>query len=183
DSKKPAAPGSVNTKIFSRPCASSTPPRARRSTRVALSMRWALVMMGSFGIVGWIGMARRTPAAGHGLDCIGVNYGDKWPIIRITVPNTETMDKFQQMQAFVAVVDAGSFVKAADALGSSKAAVSRHVGELESRLGARLLNRTTRRLSLTEEGRVFLDRCRELLADVDEAEAELSSRSGAASGL
>ncbi len=93
------------------------------------------------------------------------------------------MDKFQQMQAFVAVVDAGSFVKAADALGSSKAAVSRHVGELESRLGVRLLNRTTRRLSLTEEGRVFLDRCRELLADVDDAEAELSSRSGAASGL
>lgn len=93
------------------------------------------------------------------------------------------MNKLQQMQVFVAVVEAGSFIRAADALGASKAGVSRHVGELESRLGVRLLNRTTRRLSLTEEGRVFLERCRELLADVDEAEAEIRSRSGAASGL
>jgi len=93
------------------------------------------------------------------------------------------MSKFQQMQTFVAVVDAGSFVRAAEALGTSKAAVSRHVGELESRLGVRLMNRTTRRLSLTEDGSVFLERCRGLLAEVDEAEAEITSRSGAASGL
>ncbi|RPH67212.1 MAG: LysR family transcriptional regulator [Burkholderiales bacterium] len=93
------------------------------------------------------------------------------------------MSKFQQMQTFVAVVDAGSFVRAAEALGTSKAAVSRHVGELESRLGVRLMNRTTRRLSLTEDGSVFLERCRGLLAEVDEAEAEITARSGAASGL
>lgn len=93
------------------------------------------------------------------------------------------MDRFLEMQSFGAVVDAGSFVKAADALGMSKAAVSRHVGELEARLGVRLLHRTTRRLSLTEEGQVFHARSKELLAGVDEAEAEISSRSGAASGL
>lgn len=87
------------------------------------------------------------------------------------------------MQTFSAVVDAGSFVKAADTLGFSKAAVSRYVGELEARLGVRLLHRTTRRLSLTEEGEVFYARCRELLSGVEEAEAELSTRSGAARGL
>ena len=93
------------------------------------------------------------------------------------------MDRFLEMQTFSAVVDAGSFVKAAEALGLSKAAVSRYVGELEARLGVRLLQRTTRRLSLTEEGQVFHARCKELLAGVEEAEREASSRSAAASGL
>ncbi|WP_309684746.1 LysR family transcriptional regulator [Polaromonas sp.] len=93
------------------------------------------------------------------------------------------MDRFLEMQTFGAVVDAGSFVKAADALGMSKAAVSRHVGDLEARLGVRLLHRTTRRLSLSGEGQVFYARSKELLAGVDEAEAEITSRSGAASGL
>jgi DNA-binding transcriptional LysR family regulator len=93
------------------------------------------------------------------------------------------MDRFLEMQTFAAVVDAGSFVKAAEALGLSKAAMSRHVGELETRLGVRLLQRTTRRLSLTEEGQVFYARSKELLAGVDEAEAEITSRSSAASGL
>lgn len=93
------------------------------------------------------------------------------------------MDRFQEMQTFCAVVDAGSFVKAADTLGFSKAAVSRYVADLETRLGVRLLHRTTRQLSLTEEGAVFNARCRELLSGVEEAEAEISSRSGAARGL
>ncbi|MEO7343636.1 MAG: LysR family transcriptional regulator [Methylotenera sp.] len=87
------------------------------------------------------------------------------------------------MQTFSAVVDASSFVKAADVLGMSKAAVSRYVGDLETRLGVRLLHRTTRRLSLTEEGQVFYARSKELLAGVEEAEEEITSRSGAASGL
>jgi DNA-binding transcriptional LysR family regulator len=81
------------------------------------------------------------------------------------------------------VVDAGSFVGAADALNVSKAAVSRIVAELELRLGVRLLHRTTRRLSLTDEGEVFVARCRELLAGVDEAEAEITERSGQAAGV
>ena len=92
------------------------------------------------------------------------------------------MDKFQEMTSFVAVVDAGSFVGAADAIGMSKAAVSRHVAELEQRLGARLLHRTTRRLSLTDDGQLFYARAKEMLAAVDEAESEISSRSGEPSG-
>jgi DNA-binding transcriptional LysR family regulator len=93
------------------------------------------------------------------------------------------MDRFLEMQTFGAVVEAGSFAGGAEALGLSRAAVSRHVGHLEARLGVRLLHRTTRRLSLTEEGEVFHVRCRELLLAVEEAEAEISSRGGEAQGL
>jgi len=93
------------------------------------------------------------------------------------------VDKFQEMASFVAVVDAGSFVGAADATGLSKAAVSRHVAELEQRLGSRLLHRTTRRLSLTDDGQLFFARAKEMLAAVDEAESEITSRSGEPSGL
>lgn len=92
------------------------------------------------------------------------------------------MDRFQEMRAFAAVVDAGSFVRAADALNVSKTAVSRLVGELEARLGARLLHRTTRKLSLTPEGEVFHERCRQLLDGLAEAEAELCAQSGEAVG-
>lgn len=93
------------------------------------------------------------------------------------------MDRFAEMRVFAAVVDAGSFVGAAQPLEISKAAVSRHVAELEGRLGVRLLHRTTRKLSLTPEGEVFHARCKELLENVEEAEAEISSRSGEARGL
>jgi DNA-binding transcriptional LysR family regulator len=93
------------------------------------------------------------------------------------------MDRLDQMRVFAAVVDAGSFVGASDALDMSKAAVSRYVAELESRLGVRLLQRTTRKLSLTPEGEVFHARCRELLSSVEDAEAEITSRSGEATGL
>jgi DNA-binding transcriptional LysR family regulator len=92
------------------------------------------------------------------------------------------MNKLLQMQVFAEVVRAGSFVSAAEGLGISKAAVSRHVGELEARLNVRLLQRTTRRLSLTEEGQVFHARCIEVLASVGEAEDEVSSQTGTASG-
>ena len=92
------------------------------------------------------------------------------------------MDKFQEMRAFAAVVDSGSFVRAADGLGLSKSAVSRLVGDLESRLGVRLLQRTTRTLSLTQDGEVFHERCKQLLAGVEEAEAELTSHAGEAIG-
>ena len=92
------------------------------------------------------------------------------------------MDRFEEMRVFAAVVDAGSFVKAADAVGMSKAAASRYVADLEGRLGVRLLHRTTRRISLTDEGQLFYGRCKALLADVDEAEAEVSSRVEEASG-
>lgn len=93
------------------------------------------------------------------------------------------MDRFLEMQTFTAVVDAGSFVKAAETLALSKAAVSRYLSDMETRLGVRLLHRTTRRLSLTGEGQVFYARSKELLAGLEEAEAEITSRSQAASGL
>ena len=93
------------------------------------------------------------------------------------------MDRFEEMRAFAAVVDAGSFVRAAEALQVSKTAVSRLVGDLEARLGVRLLHRTTRRLSLTVEGEVFHARCKELLAGVEEAEAEATARADDAIGL
>lgn len=93
------------------------------------------------------------------------------------------MDRFTEMQTFVQVVEAGSFIGATAALEMSKAAVSRHVGELESRLGVRLLHRTTRKLSLTDEGEVFYLRCKEVLSSVATAESEITSRAAEAIGL
>lgn len=92
------------------------------------------------------------------------------------------MDRFFEMQAFVAVVDAGSFVRGADALQLSKSVVSRVVSDLEVRLGVRLLQRTTRRLSLTQEGELFLERCRELLSGVADAEAQVAHHASALIG-
>lgn len=92
------------------------------------------------------------------------------------------MDRFQEMRVFTAVVDAGTFVGASNAVGLSKAAVSRYVADLEARLGVRLLHRTTRKLSLTDEGETFYVRCRALLADVEQAEAEVTARADAARG-
>ena len=93
------------------------------------------------------------------------------------------MDRFLEMKTLVAVVDAVSFIGAAEPLGMSKAAVSRHVSDLENRLGVRLLQRTTRRLSLTDEGQAFYARSKDALALVDEAETEIRSRSSEASGV
>jgi len=91
------------------------------------------------------------------------------------------MDKFRLMESFVAIVDEGSLSAAARRLGCSLAAMVRGLAQLEGLLGVRLLNRTTRRIALTEEGRSYLERCRRILADVGEAEAVLSS-SGRPSG-
>ena len=92
------------------------------------------------------------------------------------------MDKFQEITTFTAVVDAGSFVKAADRLGMSKAAASRHLVDLETRLGIRLLHRTTRKLSLTEEGELFYGRCKEILETLESAENEITSHTDDVSG-
>ena len=93
------------------------------------------------------------------------------------------MLNLQQLNSFLAVVRAGSFVAAADATGLSKAAVSRQVAELEGHLGVRLLHRTTRRLSLTEDGQRFHARASELIALMEELEAETVSSGGEATGL
>jgi DNA-binding transcriptional LysR family regulator len=88
------------------------------------------------------------------------------------------MDKFEDLQAFVAVVEAGSFTAAAERLGSAKSAVSRRVSALEERLGVQLLRRTTRVLNLTETGQSFYDHGARILADLDEAEAAVQHEHG-----
>jgi DNA-binding transcriptional LysR family regulator len=80
------------------------------------------------------------------------------------------MDRFENTRVFTAVVEAGNFSAAAERLGISRAAASKHVLQLEERLSARLLNRTTRRVSVTEAGRAFYEQCRRILADLEEAE-------------
>lgn len=85
------------------------------------------------------------------------------------------MDRFDAIRAFAQVVESGSFAKAAERLGLSTSAASRHVADLEAHLQTRLLNRTTRRVSLTESGRAFYERSVQLLADLEEAEQEASS--------
>ena len=92
------------------------------------------------------------------------------------------MDRLSAMEAFVRVVEAGSFVAAADRLGISTSSLSRLVADLEQHLGARLLNRTTRRLSLTESGQAYYERCVTLLADVAEAEAVAGQSAAQARG-
>lgn len=83
------------------------------------------------------------------------------------------MDRFRTMESFVRVVRAGSFTVAANQLGLSRALVSRHIGDLEARLGVRLLNRTTRSLSPTDEGRSYLDFCEQMFRQIDVSEHAL----------
>lgn len=87
------------------------------------------------------------------------------------------------MDTFVRVVDAGSFSAAADKLGRSKSFVSKQVSELEDRLGARLLNRTTRSLSLTDVGRVYYARCQQIVADAEEAVREITESNARPRGV
>lgn len=81
------------------------------------------------------------------------------------------MDRLRAFEVFAAVASKGSFTKAADALDTSPANVTRYVNELEAHLGARLLNRSSRRLSLTEGGTALFDKVRAILDDVTEAES------------
>lgn len=92
------------------------------------------------------------------------------------------MDRFSSISSFVAVVEAGSFVRAAERLGASTSSLSRLIAELEQHLGVRLLNRTTRRLSLTEAGQAFYERAVQVLADLDEAEALAGSAAASPRG-
>lgn len=87
------------------------------------------------------------------------------------------MDRFSEMEAFVRVVEDASFSAAARRLRVTPSAVSRMVGHLEGRLDVRLINRTTRRLSLTDEGHAFYARAARILADVDAAE-QATQRAG-----
>jgi len=84
------------------------------------------------------------------------------------------MDRFQVVESFVRVAHAGSFTKAAMQLGLSRALMSRRILDLEARLGVRLLNRSTRSVSLTEEGRAYLAHCEQVLNDMETAEREIA---------
>ncbi len=92
------------------------------------------------------------------------------------------MDKLRAMTSFVRIIERGSLTGAAAELGVSLPSMVRTLAALERDLGATLLTRTTRRINLTDEGRQYLERCRAILGQVQEAEAELHSRQSAPSG-
>jgi DNA-binding transcriptional LysR family regulator len=92
------------------------------------------------------------------------------------------MDKLTSINVFRQVVESGSFVGAADRLDLSTAMVSKHVMAIEKRLGVRLLNRNSHKLSLTEPGRFYLERCKAILQDLRKTELELESLSSAPRG-
>ncbi len=106
----------------------------------------------------------RNPPLGHKAFALAANIKES------------VMDIANQMILFAKVVETGGFSAAARDLGQTPSAVSRQIGNLEDRLGARLLNRSTRRISLTEVGREFHDRCMAIAQSVEEAEALVLSR-------
>ncbi len=85
------------------------------------------------------------------------------------------MDRLRAFEVFAAVIARGSFVRAAEALDTSPANVTRYINELETHLGTRLLNRSSRKLSLTESGEILHERCRLILEEVAEAETQTSA--------
>ncbi|OWY39135.1 LysR family transcriptional regulator [Xenophilus sp. AP218F] len=92
------------------------------------------------------------------------------------------MDRFSEIRAFVCVAEQGSFAAAAERLQLSRAMVTKLVAALENRLGARLMHRTTRRLSLTEAGEMYLSQAGGLLAELDELDARLSQGASSPAG-
>jgi LysR family transcriptional regulator, regulator for bpeEF and oprC len=93
------------------------------------------------------------------------------------------VDRVFGVEEFMAVAQAGSFVAASERLGLTPSGVGKAVQRLENRLGLRLFNRTTRRVSLTEAGDIFLERCLRVVTDFDDAEAEIDARRHEIAGL
>lgn len=93
------------------------------------------------------------------------------------------MDRFYELTAFIAVVEAGGFSAAARLLGDSQSGISKSVGALETRLGVRLFNRSTRSVTLTDQGKKYYDRTKPLLEAMDEADGDLTSSAVEISGL
>lgn len=92
------------------------------------------------------------------------------------------MDRFTQIESFVAVASKGSLTAVGHAQGMAPAAIGRHIDALEARLGVKLLLRTTRRITLTPEGSIFLEDCQRLLGEIAASEARVSQGSAKASG-
>lgn len=125
------------------------------------------------------------------------SYRDKVAVLQEIIPDCEiigfpnsccasrwksNMDRFAAMSSFIQVVEQGSFARAAERLQMSTSAVSRHIADLESHLDARLLNRTTRKVSLSETGQAYYERAVQLLNDLGEAEALAESTHAAPRG-
>ncbi len=92
------------------------------------------------------------------------------------------MDRFNELAAFIAVVEASGFSAAARTTGDSQSAVSKAIGALERRLGVRLFNRSTRKVTLTDEGRRYYDRIKPLLDEMQDADNELTESTLSVSG-
>jgi len=93
------------------------------------------------------------------------------------------MDRFYELTAFITVVEAGGFSAAARRLGDSQSGISKSIGALETRLGVLLFNRSTRSVTLTDQGRKYYDRTKPLLEEMDKADGELTSSTVDISGL
>ena len=93
------------------------------------------------------------------------------------------MDRFHELTAFITVVEAGGFSAAARRLDDSQSGMSKSISALEKRLGVLLFNRSTRSVTLTDQGRKYYDRIKPLLEEMDEADGELTSSSLEVSGL
>jgi DNA-binding transcriptional LysR family regulator len=123
--------------------------------------------------------ARRSPAGGDRRARRAPNRIDDPARLRslsddVCAGGGRDMDVLTSMRVFVRVVDVGSFARASEKMDVSRASVTKHVAQLEAHLGSRLLQRTTRRLSLTEAGRSYYERCAQILRDVEEAEATVT---------
>src|SRR4051812_39627818 len=92
------------------------------------------------------------------------------------------MDSLSGISMFVTVAETRSFTKAANHFGVSSSAVGKSIARMEERLEVRLFHRSTRSITLTTEGTLFLERCRRILSEVEAAEAELSEMSGSPRG-
>ncbi|RFU49701.1 LysR family transcriptional regulator [Paraburkholderia sp. DHOC27] len=92
------------------------------------------------------------------------------------------MDRFHELNAFIAVVEAGGFSAAARRIGDSQSGISKAIGALEKRLGVMLFNRSTRSVTLTDQGQRYYDRTKPLVEEMDEADSELASSTHIAAG-
>ena len=99
------------------------------------------------------------------------------------VTKSTTVDQIASIRIFIAVAEAGALNGAARQMEISPSAVSKHIAALENRLGAQLLNRTTRQVALTEVGTSYLKSCRLIIAELDKANSEARTASGSVQGL
>lgn len=117
--------------------------------------------------------AGQLPGAGNGKPCLAV---------AINHEARDMVDVLTAMKVFVKVAEVNSYAHAADTLEMGVPRISRIISDLEAHLGTRLLQRTTRRMSPTEAGRIYLDRCRQILGELDETYSMLSSNAISTSG-